>query len=126
MTSAHHLRRAAAVIAGGVLLVVALHFARGDRFRLYTSPHAARCWDAVGALTPQAASVRLTSIDVRAADADAGTDVVIGYRMDRLFAGLVLEARCSYPPGALEPSAIVLNGEPIDPARLDDALEPPG
>lgn len=126
MTHAHRLRHAAAAVAAGVGLAAALYLARGDRFRLYTSPHAARCWDAVEALTPPTASLRLASVDVRAGEADSGTVVVIGYRMDRLFAGLVLEAQCAFPPDALEPSAIVLNGRQVDPAQLDDALEPPG
>lgn len=113
-------RRLAAAAAVALLIGSAFHLVRGDRYRLYTHRQAARCWDAVVALAPPTSSLRLASVDVADGDAGSGTEVVVGYRMDRVLAGLVLEARCSYPAGSPHPSTIVVNGEPVDPARFRD------
>lgn len=120
MRRAHLLRNAVVTAAAVALIGAALYLVRGDRYRLYTSAQAARCWDSVRALAPPTASLRLGGIDELHAGSEPGTEVVVGYRMDRVFAGLELEARCRFPHDSLSASAILLNGEPIEPALLEE------
>lgn len=120
MTQTRKLRLAVMATVVVVLLAAVLYLARADRYRLYTSPHAARCWDSVQALAPPTSSLRLAGIDVLDTGPGSGIEVVVGHRMDRVLGGLELEARCSYPADSLRASAIAINGQPVDAGSLEN------
>jgi len=114
-------------VAAGVVLAagVAIYAVRADRYRLLTSAEARRCWDAVERLFPPTSSLRLASVEVLERGPGRGTEVVVGYRMDRVFAGLEREARCRFPDDSLRVVEILLDGRPVDRAMLDEAVDAP-
>lgn len=123
--------------AAGAVAAVTVFLVQGERYRLYSNPRASHCWAALRHLSPPSSKLELTRVDVeagfqapevleesRAGDPSA-TLVEIGYRQDRVLAGLELEIRCLYTRAAEQASSIEINGAGLDPdtlASVNDAL----
>jgi hypothetical protein len=107
----------AVLIATAAAAAGLAHWLRGDRYRVHVNAEAAHCWAAVKHLAPPSASLRLVRVEVIG---DAPRQVVIVYQMDRVLAGLELEAHCTYGADRDRASMIAINGETIDAESLED------